>query len=105
MEHTARVLRISGPLPPFVSLLAGRLLGLHDARLFQEQTCFEVGHGAIPVLDWLASRPVGWENLKLYEYEPAFAEQIPKPFVGQGQFIGIFIGSTLNLFGSKHIGP
>lgn len=75
-EHTERVLKITGHLPPFVSLLTRRFLGLYDQRLYQERSSFEVGHGAIPVLDWLAGCPVAWENLKLYAYKPAFADQV-----------------------------
>ena len=52
----------NGGMPPFVHLLTRRL-GLYDQRLYQELCSFEVGHGAIPVLDWLVGHSVSvhWE--------------------------------------------
>ena len=73
-EHTASVLKTTARIPPFASLLTRRLLGLYDDRLYEETCSFEVGHGAVPVLDWLCGREVDWTNFALYSYEPKFAQ-------------------------------
>lgn len=73
-EHTASVLKTTARIPPFASLLTRRLLGLYDDRLYKETCSFEVGHGAIPVLDWLCGCEVDWSNFALYSYVPKFAQ-------------------------------
>jgi len=58
-EHTASVSKTAAI--EFRHLLTRRLLGLYDDSRYKKMCSFGVGHGAIPVLDWLymAARSIG----------------------------------------------